>query len=76
MSTSLKLTIEVGSIKREVKHLKADQTRAILGVLINQMYSLTQIEEKYEQKIVGHVVKLESSTLGPQEIMFGYQRYW
>ena len=75
MSTSLKLTIEVGSIKREVKQLKTDQNRVMAGVPINPMHSLTQIEEKYEQKIVGHIVKLESSALGPQDIIFGYQRH-
>ena len=74
MNTSLKLTIGLGSTKREVQHLISDHTRVLLGVLINPLHSLTQIEKTHEQKIAGHIVKLKSITLGPQDIIFGYQR--
>ena len=48
----------------------------LVGVPINPHHSITQIEETYEQKIVGHAVELESSTLELQCIIFGYQRCW
>ena len=76
MSTSLKLTIDAVSTKREVHHLKSYHTRVLVGVPINILHSLTQIEKTHEQKIAGHILKIEYSTLGPQDMMFGYQRYW
>ena len=76
MITSRKQAVDVGRIKRGLRHLKEDQTRVLAGFPINTLYILTQIEETHEQKIAVCVVKLESSTLGPQDIVFGYQRHW
>ena len=46
------------------------------GVSINSLHRLAQIEETHEHKILGHIVKVESNTLVPQDIMFDYQIYW
>ena len=76
VSASLKLTIDSGSTKREVQYLNVDKNVALVGAPINALHNLTKKEDTREQKITGHIVKLESKTLGPQCIIIGYQRCW
>ena len=50
--------------------------RTLVGVSKNPLHKLSQIIEVYDLKMKEYIIKLNACTLGPQEIMFGYQRYW
>ena len=69
------LHIGVEGKKREINHLRADQTRVLVGILINLIHNNDQIIKWYHEKIVRYIDKLSSSNLIPHDIIFGYQYY-
>ena len=46
--------------------------RTLVEVLINPLYKLPQIIEVYDLKMIEYIIKLNTCTLEPQEIIFRY----
>ena len=74
--TSHCLHISVDGQQKEITHLNANQTRVLVGVLINLQNKNDQIISLFDEKIKGYIDKLVASNLMPYNIMFGYQHYW
>ena len=71
-----KLHINIEGHQREIIYLDADQTRVLVGVLINLHHKKDQIIKSFDKKIIGCIDRLSVSTLKSSDILFGYQNYW
>ena len=73
--TTHNLHIVENGQRKNIPHLKADQTRVLVGVSINLCHNDKQIVAIFDEKIQCYTNKLATSTLKPGDIMFGYQHY-
>ena len=70
------LHASVDGEKKEISQLSADKRRVLVGVPINLMHKNDQLIRLHDEKIEGHIDKLSSNTLKPNDISFGYEYCW
>ena len=70
------LYINIVGYWREITHLDANQTRVLVGILINLYNKNNQIVESFDKKITGYIDRLSASTLKLNDILFRYLYYW
>ena len=60
---NLKIMIKVNNVRKEVEHLKANQAKVLVGVLINPLHNTKQIEMTHEEKLTECKRRLDMCSL-------------
>lgn len=71
-----KLHIVENGQTKEMPHLQANKTRVLVGVPINPCHEEVQIATMFIEKAKNHIDRLVTTSLRPEDIMFGCQHCW
>ena len=76
VNTTHELHAVVNGQKKEIPNLQANQTRVLVGVLINLCHEKVQIITMLKERNQGYTGRLTASPLRSGDIIFRCQHYW
>ena len=75
-STTSTICINSNNVPKVINHVPSDKMRILVGVPIVPSNDSAAIVSHYQDKIIEYVTRLKGTNLNPQDVFFGYEKYW
>ena len=75
-STTNTICITSNNVPKVINHVPSDKMRILVGVPIVPTNDSAAIVSYYQDKITEYITRLKGTNLNPQDVFFGYEKYW
>ena len=75
-STINTISISSDNMPKVIKHVPSDKMKILVGIPIVPSNDSAAIVSHYQDKITEYITRLKGTNLNPQDVFFGYEKYW